>query len=199
MSPTAEELLAIARQYWRPDKEYWFRHDNSPENLRLQQQWKQALKEFDRWRAMKREIKHDLRQELPGVKLKMGDATATPDACFRCQIYPDERTEDGRVRPRRWILVGCASIIAPVYIVYAVEQDVVGMEELNPRVLFEPFPPELRRPAEIIARHIEATYGYSKVSPEVAQTPIPLFVEWKEPPVTTLFHALFTNEPTSIP
>ena len=48
-------------------------------------------------------------------------------------------------------------------------------------------------------REIEAAYGYSKVSREVAQTPVPLFVEWKEPPESTLFHAIFTNEPTSIP
>lgn len=197
MSPTAEELIAIARQYWRLDKDYGL--DSNPEHHRLQQQWEQALKGFDRWRAMKQEIEHELRQELPGLKLKMGDATATPDACFRCQVYPDERTEDGQVLPRRWILVGCASIIAPVYIVYAVEYDVVGMEALNPRVLLEPFPPELRRPAEIIGRKIEAAYGYRKVSREIAQTPVPLFVEWKEPPETTLFHAIFTNEPTSIP
>ncbi|PTL83766.1 hypothetical protein [Vitiosangium sp. GDMCC 1.1324] len=197
MSPTTEELIAIARQYWRPDKDYGL--GSNPEHHRLQGRWAQALKEFDRWRAMKREIKHELRQELPGLKLKMGDATATPDACFRCQVYPDERTEDGRVLPRPWILVGCASIIAPVYIVYAVEYDVVGMEELHPRVLLEPFPPELRRPAEIIGRKIEATYGYSKVPREIAQTPVPLFVEWVEPPETTLFHALFTNEPDNLP
>jgi hypothetical protein len=59
--------------------------------------------------------------------------------------------------------------------------------------------PEIRAPAEVIARKIEATFGYSVLPREVAETPVPLFVQWKQPPETTLFHALFTNEPGSLP
>jgi hypothetical protein len=54
-------------------------------------------------------------------------------------------------------------------------------------------------PASVVARKIEATFGCSVVPREIAETPVPLFIEFKAPPETTLFHALFTSEPSSIP
>ncbi len=41
--------------------------------------------------------------------------------------------------------------------------------------------------------------GSSKLPREVAETPVRLFVQWVEPPETTLFHALFSNEPDNVP
>ena len=36
MPLSAEELLSIARNYWRPDKDFDFRPENSPEAERFQ-------------------------------------------------------------------------------------------------------------------------------------------------------------------
>jgi hypothetical protein len=64
---------------------------------------------------------------------------------------------------------------------------------------FDPLRPETRAPADIIARRIEATFGANMLPREMARTPVPLYVQWKEPPETTLFHALFTSQPESLP
>jgi hypothetical protein len=190
MNPSTAQLIAIARDYWRPDKEYRLRQEKSPEDKRLEARWTQELEKLDRWHAFLRE----LRQELPGFTI--GDGTATPDACFRCVAYPVQ----GRpLPPYRWVVVGCVSILAPIYIVYAVEYDRIGGERHNPRFSLEPFPPELQLPADVIARKIEGAFGFSKLPREIAETPVPLFVQWVEPPETTLFHALFTNEPDNVP
>jgi hypothetical protein len=53
--------------------------------------------------------------------------------------------------------------------------------------------------ADVIARKLEETFGVEKLPRELARTPVPLFVKWVEPPETTLFHALFTNEPDNVP
>jgi hypothetical protein len=191
MPLSTEQLISIAREYWRPDKDYRLRQERSPEDNRLDARWEQELKRIDRWHAFLRE----LRQQLPNFTI--GDGTATPDACFRCVAYPAK----GRpMPPHNWIVVGCVSILAPIYIVYGVKYGRVGNRTgLNPRVVFEPFPPEMQLPAGLIARKIEETFGVSKLPREVAETPVPLFVKWVEPPETTLFHALFTNEPANVP
>ncbi|WNG22056.1 hypothetical protein F0U63_17595 [Cystobacter fuscus] len=64
---------------------------------------------------------------------------------------------------------------------------------------FELQRPEIKAPAEVITRRVEAEFGFTRLPREMAQMPVPLFVQWKEPPETTLFHALFTNEPENIP
>jgi hypothetical protein len=191
MSLSTEQLLAIARTYWRADKSYELRQEKSPEAARLEVRWNQALARVDRWQAFLRELK----QELPDFTI--GDGTATPDACFRCVVYPVK----GRpLPPFDWIVVGCVSILAPIYIVYGVEYGRVGnRKRLNPRLRFEPFPSGMRHPADVIARKIEESFGVSKLPRERAETPVPLFVQWVEPPETTLFHALFTNEPHNVP
>ncbi|MBZ4415256.1 hypothetical protein [Myxococcus sp. RHSTA-1-4] len=83
--------------------------------------------------------------------------------------------------------------------VYGVRYDFVGRQRYNPRLSFEPFPPEMREPAEVIARKIEATFDVRRLPREVAATPVPLYVHNTEPPETTLFHALFTSQPDNIP
>ena len=42
MTPSAEELLAIARKYWRADEDYYLRGERSPEAERLEARWKEA-------------------------------------------------------------------------------------------------------------------------------------------------------------
>ena len=49
MTPSVEELLAIARRYWRSDNEYQLRGERSPETDRLQALWKQEWRRMDEW------------------------------------------------------------------------------------------------------------------------------------------------------
>jgi hypothetical protein len=191
MTLSTEQLITIARDYWRSNKDYQLRQEKSPEDKKREARWAEELEKLDRWHALLR----DLRQELPSFTI--GDGTATPDVCFRCVAYPAK----GRpLSPYRWIVVGCVSILAPIYIIYGVEYGRVGNRtRLNPRVLFEPFPPEMQFPSDIIARKISETFKVNKLPRAIAETPVPLFVKWVEPPETTLFHALFTNEPDNVP
>ena len=189
MPLSVEHLLSVARNYWRADKAYHSRTDTSPENERRGALWKEELKKLDQWRAFLR----DLKQELPGFTI--GDATATCDVCFRCVAYAPAAKEQPQME---WAVVGCVSILAPVYTVYGAVFEQILAERIE-HVAFEPLPPEMRGPAVLIARKIETRFGVSALPREIAKTPVPLIVEPQEPPHTTLFHALFTGEPESIP
>jgi len=145
---------------------------------------------MDQWRAFLRE----LGRHLPDFTL--GNITTPRDACFRCGAYPNFiRKSDSH----RWVVVGCVSILAPVYTLYGVQREFNGTKQVRSTVLFEPLPPEMLAPAEVMARHIEATFGFSRLPREIAETPVPLYVEPVKPPHTTLFHALFLGPPESVP
>jgi hypothetical protein len=190
MTSSDERLLAIARTYWRPDKDYHFKLETSPETQRLQRLWEQELKQAGRWEA----LLDRLETSLPDFTL--GDATATCDAAFRCAVYPPR----GEPLPRfRWVVVGCVSILAPVYSVYGVRYEYVGAKRLGEQVYLSSLPPEMKSPADLVGRNIEEVFGYSALPPELAEMPVPLFVEPREPPQTTLFHALFTSQPERVP
>ncbi len=187
--PSADQLLAIARNYWRSDKDYDSRLENPPEYDRLCALWEQELKKLDQWWA----FLDALKRELPDFTI--GDATATAFASFRCAAYPAHNPR----RPLQWAVVGCVSILAPVYAIYGVRYESSGEGPGGEQVFLHSLPPEMRFPAEIIARRLEATFGVSALPRETAETPIPLFVHWREPPNTTLFHALFTSQPERVP
>lgn len=186
MPLSSEQLVAIARKYWRADKAY----DGSPEHKRLTDLWDEALKKQDQWWSLLDELK----KELPGFTI--GNATATPDACFRCAAYSP--AGDGP-NGRRFVVVGCVSILAPVYTVYGVEYIRRDNKRHNPRAFFAPLPAEMQHSADVISRRIEATFRVSALPRDLADIRIPLHVEPMEPPNTTLFHALFTSEPESLP
>jgi len=200
MPISAEELLAVVRQYWRSDHEFDDKLERSPEAERFHEAWEQALENHDQWRA----LMDELRVAFP--HLNIGDATATCDSCFKCMVYTnrepvssDQREDEPRLH--RWTVVGCLSVLAPVYTVYGVQYDYKG-REVSPaasRVFFDPLPPEMQALAEVIARKIEARFGAEVLPREIAETRIPLIVHRKEPPETTLFHALFTSEPENLP
>ncbi|HEX5751118.1 MAG TPA: hypothetical protein VFZ09_33140 [Archangium sp.] len=190
MPLSAEQLLGIARSYWRSDKDYYLRQEKSPETERLQALWERELEKVERWKAFLK----DLQQELPGFSI--GNVVTTADASFRCIAYPVKGTPPPSFDQA---VVGCVSILAPVYIIYGVEYERTGASRSNPRIVFEPLPPGMRFPADVIARRIEAVFGVSALPRDIAEVPVPLFVEWKEPPNTTLFHALFTSEPGNLP
>ncbi len=130
----------------------------------------------------------------PGFRI--GQITATCDACFRCGAYPPV----ARLQPPfEWVVVGCMSILAPVYTVYGVQYEYRGKKRIRDQVFLMDLPPMMHAPAATMARRIETRFGVSPLPPELAAMPVPLFVELKEPPSTTLFHALFSSEPQSVP
>lgn len=199
MPISAEELLSVVRKYWRSDHEFDDKRENSPEWMRFQDLWEQELKSHDQWCA----LMDELRVAFP--HLNIGDATATCDPCFKCLVYtkrepvPSDSHED-EPRSRRWTVVGCLSVLAPVYTVYGVQYDYKGREVRGAsKAFFDPLPPEMQAPAEVIARKIEARFGAKALPREIAEIRVPLIVHFKEPPETTLFHALFTPEPENLP
>ncbi|AKJ00353.1 Hypothetical protein AA314_01979 [Archangium gephyra] len=66
------------------------------------------------------------------------------------------------------------------------------------KVFFDPLPPEMQALAEVVGRKIEAMFGAEALPRELAETRIPLIVEFLEPPATTLFHALFSTDPENV-
>jgi len=190
MTLTVEHLLSIARRYWPSDKEKYLHPESSPEVARFYALWEEELQKMERWGSFVRA----LNRNLPGFTL--GNVTAPVDACFRCAAYPEKDFE----RPGfRWVVVGCLSILAPVYTLYGVQYTYSDTKRIGHKVFFEPLPAEMQAPADIISRGLESTFGVSRLPRELAETPVPLFVDPRQPPHTTLFHALFISQPESVP
>ncbi len=179
MKPSIEELLAVARDYWPSSLEASLHPETCPEYHRLQERWRQELTRLDRWYAFLDGLKND----LPGFIV--GDATATVDACWRCAVYPRECNAS----PSDWAVVGCVSILTPVSTLYAIHQG----------EFFSPPPSEMRAVSDVLTRSIESTWKVVTLSRDITQTPAPLWVDPHQPPDTTLFHALFTSQPGSLP
>lgn len=188
---TTEQLLAIAKNYWRADKAYYNSEEASPEQQRIWKRWDEEIPKLGHWRAFLRSVN----KELPGVMLS-DITTGSVDPCFRCAAYLTKGLPLPNVR---WVALGCISILAPIYSVYGIQFGYRGRQRSRGTVYFEPLPPEVAETASIIARRIEAEYGVWKLPRELADTPVPLIVEWQEPPDTTLFHAFFSSEPGNIP
>lgn len=188
---TREALIAVASQYWFSDRKWNFADELSPETTRLHQRWREALeKDRARWDVFLR----DLKDALPGFTT--GSYMAACDGSWRCLVYDDA----GLPKPRfRYVLVGSMSILAPVYVVYAVEYGFDGEERGEGRLYFEPFGPSMAEPARVIGEKLENHFGVEKLPQSVWETPVPFICNWQEPPDTTLFHALFSSEPKNLP
>lgn len=192
MSHSADELLAIARRYWRADQAYDFRLDPSPEYIRYEALWGEKRQEFGRWEALLKE----LQGALP--ECKVWDYTPpTANPSLGALVYPPG--EDVMHRPHiTWTVAGYLSILAPVYTVHCVRREFLGHQLRSAKAFLGPIPLELRSIAAVVAQGIEAHYGATALPLEVAQTPVPLYVHLVKPPETTLFHALFTADPENI-
>ncbi|HZI09562.1 MAG TPA: hypothetical protein VE153_04165 [Myxococcus sp.] len=194
MKLTVEELIARASLYWPADFEWYERGERAPENDRrlalCKQQWQQR---GEQWTA----LVADLRQQLPGYSIH--NATAPSEPCFRCSVYLPEK----QLKPRLvQVVVGCLSMIAPVYTVYGLQYEFRPKKfykKSNQQLLLDPLPPEMLAPADVVARRIEARFDAERLTPEVAATPVPLYVDITFPPHATLFHALISEQPTSVP
>jgi hypothetical protein len=190
MIPSKEDLITIVRNYYNSSNDFHFTLATSPEENRRQALWTQRIENMGSWKAFRAK----LRSELPNFIT--GETGSTADGGLRCMVYPPK---ESRAPTSNWIVVGCVSILAPVYFVYGVECDYIDDRLQNPKATFEQPPPSMAFPAQVVARTIETTFGFSAVPREIAETPVPLFAGLLEPPETTLFHTLFTSAPRSIP
>lgn len=190
MSWTPEELLQIARKYWPADMETYLSPEKSPAFARRHALWERELAKMDQWRA----FLGSLDRELPGFVI--GNATAPGDGSLRCAVYWREgHTPPGIQR----VVVGCVSVLAPVYTLYGVESEYRGKKRIRDMVLYEPLPSDMAAVAEVVSRGIRATFDVRALPREVADTRIPLIVDPVMPPDTTLFHALFISTPERVP
>jgi len=187
---TAESLVVLVRNYYRADRDFDIRRENSPEGERFLTRWEQEIEKMDQWDA----FVDELQAALP--ELEVGNITSTCNASFRCAVYP--RVEKAP-EFSRWVVVGSVSILAPVYAIYGLQLGYRGKQRIEERVFLESLPPEMQAPAEVMARKLEATFGLTALPRELARTPVPVIVDFKEPPHTTLFDALFISRPESVP
>ncbi|WP_043432506.1 hypothetical protein [Cystobacter fuscus] len=190
MTPSKEDLIAIVRRYYESSNDFLSTAETGPETKRRQALWTQMIENMGPWKAFRAE----LRRVLPDFNI--GETGSTDDGGLRCMVYP---LKDLEPPASNWAVVGCVSILAPVYFVYGVQYDYIESHLRNHEASFEQPPPDMSWPAQVVARTIEKMFGFSAVSREIAETPVPLFAGLIEPPETTLFHTLFTNAPSSIP
>lgn len=189
-TPSRDDLLAIVRNYYDPTNKFLYTPEASQETKRLQALWTQWLENMGPWH----DFLDGLEGELPDFIV--GDTLSTSDGGPRCLVYPPKKS---RPSTGNWVVVGCVSLLAPVYMVYGVERDEVDGGLRHEKARFGHPPPGMSLPAHAVARKIETTFGFSAVSREIAETPVPLFVGGREPSEATLFHALFTSDPSTIP
>jgi hypothetical protein len=193
MKLMVQELIARASHYWPADFEWHARGERPPEIDRLFDLYKQEWpKRGAQWLA----LVEDLRQQLPGYSIY--NSTVPSDPSFRFTLRPPK----DQLRPRlEQMVVGCLSLIAPVYSVYGLEHEYRSRKWLgisDDRLFLDELPPELREPASVVARRVEARFGVERLTPDVAATPVPLYVDLKFPPHATLFHALMSSHPDSV-
>lgn len=190
MPLTFEQLLEIASQYFDTTVDSYLRQENSPQFERCVALWKRELRKIDSWHAFLDALDKDV------PDFHFGDGTAPMSPCFRCVAYPGKTYPNPTVR---WAVVGCVSILAPVYAIHGVAFEREGTVRKSSTTLFEPLPVHMRGIADLIARRLEAEYHVTALPRELADRPVPLYIESKRPPETTLFHALFTDRPEIIP
>lgn len=190
MSLLKKDLMNVVQQYYDASGELHVASRPSLATERLTALWEQWIEERSAWTELRRQLK----SELPGHDI--GETYSTHDGGPRCLIYPPK---ESRTPTGNWIVVGCISLLAPVYFVYGVECDFLEGRLRNDKASFEHPPVEMAFAAQVVARKIEATFGFSELARDIAATPVALFAGNMEPPDTTLFHVLFTNAPSRIP
>lgn len=195
MPYTREQLISIAQQYFRNDREYEDSGRLSPEAQRFHDRWAEEIKRLDWWHGFSEE----LRRSFP--HLVTGNHPATCDSSWKYLVY-----ENTGCKPPafRFVVAGCVSVLAPVYTIYAVQYDfgeyyMTGPRRLNPRLSLTPFPPEMREIGDIMARKIEEYFKAELLPREILETPVPLIANFQEPPHTNLLHVLFSSEPCALP
>jgi hypothetical protein len=188
--PSAEDLIRLVWNYYNSSNAFLFALEPTPEDERRQALWSKWIENMEPWKAFRATLRGELSNFI------IGETYSSADGGPRCMIYPPI---DSRTPSSNWLVVGCVSLLAPVYFVYGAECDYVEGGLRNIKASFEPPPPNMSLPAQVIAKAIETSFGFSAVPREVVETPVPLFAGLLQPPNTTLFHTLFTSAPNSIP
>jgi hypothetical protein len=93
--------------------------------VRRQAVWTRWIENRGPWSAFRAR----LRSELP-KHYSTGETYATDDGALRCLVYLPREL---RTPTSNWVVVGCVSLLAPVYFVYGVEYDQLGDRLLNHR------------------------------------------------------------------
>jgi hypothetical protein len=190
MTLSKEELIATVQKYYDSSNAFLFTTELSPEAKRHYEMWKQWAANMSLWKA----FKAALRSALPNYIT--GETYPSADGGPRCLVHlPRESWSP----TSNWTVVGCVSLLAPVYFVHGVEWDYVDGCVQNARARFGEPPSDMVLPTQIVARTIEEIFGFSAFPRELVETPVHLYTGLVEPPQTTLFHTLFTSEPSNIP
>lgn len=192
MTLSLVELIERVRPYRRTDDVYASRHERSPEDERLYALWSQEDHQLEQWEALLAQLRADL------PRYRVEDVSHPRDAGFRCTVDPPtgERSE-----LHRRVVIGCMSLLAPVYMIYGLQyprRHRQGSVD-EPMLFFGELPHSMREPAAVLARRMEARFNVTALPAELASTPVPFYVDWRVPPDTTLFHALFSSEPDNVP
>ncbi|WP_434388157.1 hypothetical protein [Melittangium boletus] len=189
--PSKEDLLALVQNFYASSGETLYTPVVGPETQQLHAVWAKRLEDMTPWN----DFLDGVERALPGFIV--GDTLSTSDGGLRCMLYPPKPV---RSPEAHWIVVGCVSLLAPVYTVYCVERTHMGDGSRQDRAAAITHAPiSMQSPAQVLAKKIEARFGATPISPEDAQAAVPLFVGARHPSEATLFHALFTSEPEIIP
>lgn len=190
---SASELMEVCRQYYPAGRTLDdHEHGASPEWQRFHSRWHEAMADRSRWLT----LRSALEEAFPSVSV--GDATAyTHDGGYRCCVYAIEPRDGVSLE-----VVGCVSVLAPLYFVYGTQHRYRGGKRENPAsaIFLDSLPEALSPPTSKVARAIESVFGYQALPVQLASVPIPgLCLDHFEPGRATLFRALFTLEPALLP
>ena len=139
MPPSKEELIAIVRQYHESSNAFLFTTELSPETKRRQALWTHWVANMAPWRA----FKAALRSALPHYNF--GEMFPSDDGGPSCTIRPPKESMSPT---SNWAVVGCISLLAPVYFVYGVTYDYIDGRVGNQKASFEPPPPSMVLPTQ---------------------------------------------------
>lgn len=195
-SLTVPELVDLCRQYYPTGHTLDdHQHGTSPQWHRFHAKWREALANPQGWIEFRRKVVAAFPSSL------VGDATAyIHDGGYRCCVYAVRPQDRGEGISQE--VVGCASLFAPVYFIYATEHHYRGGRRESPAatVFLEELPVALKPVASRLADLIESELGRQSLPPSVVTTQIPgLCLDHMTPGRATLFRALFTLEPAVLP
>jgi len=190
---TAQDWLRLARRYYPPgvashDPDY----GDTTEIRSLQEAWREALAHPEPWS----EFLQQLRGHFPTAQLM--DATVPyQDACRRCCIHLG-RAPVG-ASGTLTTLVACASVLAPVHLVYVNERSSRNGEAVGQVLHFEP-PPALSREFTLLEEQFKRTLQTHPLPANLATLRVPdLSVGNVRLGHVTLRDALFTSAPDILP
>ncbi|MBM7118371.1 hypothetical protein [Archangium primigenium] len=190
MPPSKEDLISIVQKHYDSTNAFMFTTGLTPEAKRLDSAWKKWIQNRAPWHAFRYELSRALPSHI------IGETYPSMDGGPRCIVYQPRASWTAR---SNWDVVGCVSLLAPVYFVYGVQWDYIDGVRQNFSANFGQPPPIMAEPVQVMTKSIEKTFGFEVIPPELANTPVALYAGLLEPHETTLFHTLFTNESHNIP